>query len=105
VQQAAAEVKKSVKICGTIEVWGDHLVRPGDQLYDLTEARADGDTLKIKLHLAMDNSDVQIEVEGADGAKVSKGALKVRSAKRVRAFGTDYTPPAGSKEPALHLGP
>ncbi len=103
-EKLAAATRKAVKPCGTIKVWGSHLVRPGDQIYDLVDVKADGKTLRIKLHLAMDNSDVQIDVEEPEGGKVAKGGLTVQGAKRVRAFGTEFTQPAGAKEPALILG-
>jgi hypothetical protein len=89
---------------GTVQVWGAHVVRPSDQVFEVKTASFSAGVLRVVLFLALDGEERLVEVEGPRGAKVSKAGLRVAEASRVRVFGQEFTQPAGASAPALFLG-
>lgn len=102
--QIAQTLAQVLPACGSVVVFGHHLVRPGDVLYELVEAEATDEALRIHLHLTLTGKDEWIEVIGPSHVQLSSSALRVREATTVRAFGTDWTRPPGETEAALVLG-
>ena len=89
---------------GTVQVWGGHAVRPGDQVFELKQVTFAGELLRVVLFLAMDGKERVVEVESPRGTKVTATGLRVKEAVRVRVFGKDVERLAQPTGPALHLG-
>ena len=99
--QLAESIKKNIKTCGILKIWGGDVFRPGDFMYEIADARADGEILKISLFHRPDGSKEQLEIERPAKAKVAAGSLRIAGAARITGFGRDFD--ARSKGPALLL--
>ncbi|MBS2023376.1 MAG: hypothetical protein JST92_13275 [Deltaproteobacteria bacterium] len=96
--------RAEVPDCSVVRIWGGNVFRPGDVVYAVKSVSAKDGALRVELFLALDNTTAIVEVLGADGLKVKKGSLKIQSASEVRWDGAARPKPAGTTEPALHLG-
>ena len=103
-----AELISAAKIdvpdCSALRIWGANIFRPGDVVYQVKSIAARGDTLRIELFLALDNSTDVVEVDSPEGGKIKDGSLKISRAAAVRWNGGLRKRPVGSMDPALHLG-
>ena len=89
---------------GIIQVWGAHVVRPGDQTYEVKAASFENGLLRVVLFLMLDGKERLVEVDDPRGAKVTSAGLRVAGASRVRVFGQEFVVPTDSKAWALFLG-
>ena len=96
----AEEIKRSIKTCGLLQIWGNHVFSPGDLIYSVTDAAAQGEVLRVHLQLPLDGSKEVVEIEQPAKAKVGKAGLRVQKAARITAFGREWKPD-GSKDAAL----
>jgi len=96
--------QREVPRCGVLRLWGANIFRPGDVIYDVRSVTAVGETLRIELFLALDNSTDVVEVDAPENFRIKDGSLKISRAAAVRWNGQPKTRPPGSMDPALHLG-
>ncbi len=96
--------KNEVPDCSALRIWGANVFRPGDVTYAVRSIAARGDTLRVELFLSLDNSTEVVEVDSPEGGRIKDGSLKISRAAAVRWNGEPRKRPAGSMDPALHLG-
>ena len=102
--ELVAAAKTEVPDCSTLRIWGANIFRPGDIVYAVKSITARGDTLRVELFLALDNSTDVVEVDAPEGGKIKSASLKIARAAAVRWNGEPRSKPPGSMDPALHLG-
>jgi hypothetical protein len=96
--------QRDVDHCSVLRLWGANVFRPGDVVYSVKSITAKGDTLRVELFLALDNSTDVVEVDSPEGGRIKDGSLKISRAAAVRWNGGLCKRPPGSMDPALHLG-
>jgi hypothetical protein len=102
--ELVAAAKNEVPDCSALRIWGADIFRPGDLVYAVKSVAARGDTLRVELFLALDNSTDVVEVDAPEGGRIMKASLKISRAAAVRWNGERRSRPPGSMDPALHLG-
>jgi hypothetical protein len=96
--------RSEVQGCSALRLWGANIFRPGDVVYAVKSIAVKGETLRVELFLALDNSTDVVEVDAPEGGRIKDGSMKISRAAAVRWNGGLRKRPPGSMDPALHLG-
>ena len=88
-----------MRVCGLLQIWRVDVFRRGDVIYDVKDASADGELLRIDLRLPGNGSAELLEIETPAQASLSDGSLRIEAAQRIRGFGREWRP--GRRGPAV----
>ena len=105
--EIAKSIGQSVKACSVVRLHGANVFPPGDVIYQLTAARAEGEALLVlEFFLAMTGERPKLEIHDPKGCRVVDGNLEVKSASKVTWAGAVDEPPAKLKPvtPAVFVG-
>ena len=89
---------------GTVEIFGEMVVRPGDTMFSLLAVKASGDQVELVFAAQGEEADASshfsLTVWGASGVKTSATSITIAKAEKVRWAAREF---AAGKGTAVHL--